>query len=147
MIPNSRERVDLARSFATTCFPVGRPVVVGIPYADTRKPAVTIRYYQSVASKSSPTRDGSWRGELQPLQALRAFFDRTRGNLPVDLNLCRYLTGWSIGALAQPAKQSSRRFTDSLKALSSVLLHGSHHEPEPHGNAQKSHGEIRNVEC
>lgn len=146
MIPNSRERVDLARSFATTCFPVGRPVVVGIPYADTRKPAVTIRYYQSVASKSSPTRDGSWRGELQPLQALRAFFDRTRGNLPVDLNLCRYLTGWSIGALLQACKQSSRRFTDSLHPLLSAVRHEQQHGESDVEKIRFQSGDFRNVE-
>lgn len=33
------------------------------------------------------------------------------------LNFCRYLTGWSFGALAQACKQSSRRFADSFSRL------------------------------
>jgi hypothetical protein len=44
---NSRERVDLARSFADDIFPVGQPVVVSIhPTGNfgTAKPAVTSRY-------------------------------------------------------------------------------------------------------
>lgn len=44
------------------------------------------------------------------------------------VNFCRVLLGWSFGALAEPAKQSSRRFTKCFQVLSSVLHHVNQHE-------------------
>jgi hypothetical protein len=104
--------------------------------------------YQSVAT---PPSDGVLRG------ALKRFFSHCapaprifsgRGTSPGVVNFWRALRAWSFGILAQPAKQSRSRFTKCFEVLScAALVHGNHHEPEPHGNAQNSHGEIRNVEC
>ena len=43
------------------------------------------------------------------------------------LNFCRVLPDWSFGALAQPAKQSSRRFTKCFDAFSAVVAHERNH--------------------
>lgn len=50
-------------------------------------------------------------------------------------NFCRPLVGWSFGALAQPAKQSSRRFTDGLQSCVAPAFH----------EQQQTTGEIGNV--
>jgi hypothetical protein len=136
---HNRERVDLARSFRTTVFPVGQPVVVRIAnwkLSSENRAAVRLRYFPSADAYSSRVSD-DWPGGLNPSNALPAFFDRTRGNNPVDMNFWRALRAWSFGFLVQPAKQSRSRFTQSLKPLSFGALHESnlakdqkHEEPK-----------------
>ena len=62
-------------------------------------------------------------------------------------DFCRSLTGWSIRAPHQACKQAARCFTKCLEVLLTAVAHGNHHDAGAQGNAQKSHGEIRNVEC
>jgi hypothetical protein len=83
--------------FANAIFPVGRPVVVCIPQPGNlaAKPAVSLRYYRSATATPSQAGSDDCRRTLQPLQASGGFFDRGRGTRPVDLNLGRYLAGWS----------------------------------------------------
>jgi hypothetical protein len=144
---HNRERVDLARSFRTTVFPVGQPVVVRIAnwkLSSENRAAVRLRYFPSADAYSSRVSD-DWPGGLNPSNALPAFFDRTRGTIPVDLNFWRALRAWSFGFLVQPAKQSRSRFTQSLKPLSCLVLHVTKHGANDVAEIRKSLGEVRNV--
>lgn len=87
-----------------------------------------------------------WAGMTRcfPVSALPA--RRTR-YVAAFCNFCRFLTGWSFGALLQACKQSSRRFTQGFHPLLSAAVHGSNHEPGAIGNVRIQSGEIRNVEC
>jgi hypothetical protein len=139
--------------YANAIFPVGRPVVVCIPQPGNlaAKPAVSLRHYRSATA--TPSQDGSddCRRTLQPLQASGGFFDRGRGTRPVDLNLFGpFQAARRFFCTLRQLRQEARGvlsvlFSPSLSCA--ALVHGNHHEPEPHGNAQNSHGEIRNVEC
>jgi hypothetical protein len=121
---NSRERVDLARSFCCDIFPVGRPVVVAIHKSGNHtsgNPAVRFRYYpQSAPGHFSRRVSGNWLARVMRHSSVRAplassFFPETGGTfLRGLLNFCRALPGWSTGflrTLAQPRKQSSGVFT------------------------------------
>lgn len=147
---NSRERVDLARSFATTVFPVGRPVVVGIPYADRKKPAVTIRYYPSAQCVLPAPRRGRrwlpshgvghlfagltlrqlWAGMMRcfPDSALPARFSGARGTFAGFSNLFGPFQAArrSFRALLKFCQEPSCRFSKSFEVLSAVFAHGEH---------------------
>lgn len=89
---------------ADDILPEGQAVVVRIPTGNrtsTNPPAVVIRYYRSVASKSPPTGDDGWAGKRFISCASRPFFPRTRGTYR-GLNL--------FGPL-----QAARRFICSLR--------------------------------
>jgi hypothetical protein len=62
------------------------------------------------------------------------------------LNLVGHLARRSFGALAQPAKQSSRRFTQSLHPLLSAVRHEQQHGASDVAKIRFQCGEVRNVE-
>jgi hypothetical protein len=106
--------------YANAIFPVGRPVVVCIPQPGNlaAKPAVSLRYYRSAMSFVPPRHGVDWPGGQKSSNALRAIFDRRRGTRPVDLNLGRYLTGWSsrvLSTLRQLRQEARGVFTVSLR--------------------------------
>jgi hypothetical protein len=105
--------------FANAIFPVGRPVVVCIPQPGNlaAKPAVSLRYYRSATATPSQAGSDDCRRTLQPLQASGGFFDRGRGTRPVDLNLGRYLAGWSSRILS-----SLRKFLQEPRGVLCVLF-------------------------
>jgi hypothetical protein len=144
---HNRERVDLARSFRTTVFPVGQPVVVRITHklSSKNRAAVQFRYFGSVANSSSRAGNDDWRGELQPLSALRAFFDRTRGNNPVDLQMVWRLARGLFRTPLKFCQEPRGRFTNRLKALSSAVLHVTKHGANDVAEIRIPRGEIRNV--
>jgi hypothetical protein len=85
---NSRERVDLARSFCCDIFPVGRPVVVAIHKSGNHtsgNPAVRFRYYpQSAPGHFSRRVSGNWLARVMRHSSVRAplassFFPETGG--------------------------------------------------------------------
>lgn len=141
---------------ADDILPEGQAVIVRIFKSGNRTknpPAVVIRYYpQSVASSSPQTSDGNWLVKVErfvtPLSAsFTSRLLRPRGTFAGIKNFCRLLVGWSFGALAQPAKQSSRRFTQSLHSSVAPAFHEQKQTRLELGNVRKSRGEIRNVEC
>jgi hypothetical protein len=145
---HNRERVDLARSFRTTVFPVGQPVVVRITHklSSENRAAVQLRYLPSADAYSSRVSD-DWPGGLNPSNALPAFFDRTRGTIPVDLNLFGPFQAArrSFRALLKFCQEPSRRFTKCFKAPSCAVFHDTQHGENDVAEIRKSLGEVRNV--
>ncbi len=132
---------------ADDILPVGQAVVVRFDsIIPQNPPAVFIRYFKSAERSPSnahrsvaiaPERDGNWRERFERFSHARLsrLFTSTRDFAGVS-NFCRYLTGRSIGALAQPRKQSSRRFTQGFFSSVAAVLH-EHSETQENCNVRQ----------
>jgi hypothetical protein len=141
---NSRERVDLARSFCGDIFPVGRPVVVAIDKSGNHtsgNPAVRFRYYpQSAPGHSSRRVSGNWAGMKRcfPISALPAlFFPETGGTfLRGVVNSCAAIGRHSLLPL-KPLQKSQSGLSKCFRRLSLVVVHVTQHDRRTRQSAVK----------
>lgn len=147
LIDRQRDLIVARSVDRTTILPIGQAVVVRIPTGNrtsTNPPAVVIRYYRSASSQLLPRRSDGWPRTRATSCASGALFRQGRAGF---LNWFGPVARCVFGALVQPAKQSSRRFTYRLHSFVAPAFHEQKQTTGEVGSVQFQVGAVRSVEC